>query len=68
VLTDVVMPEMSGPELLQRLRAIRPEVAAVFMTGFQEEIISEEFSEIQVLSKPMTMDQLKELMEQLKRN
>jgi len=34
VLTDVVMPGMSGPELVTRLRAIRPGLRAVFMSGY----------------------------------
>jgi CheY-like chemotaxis protein len=34
VLTDVVMPDMSGPELVARLRALRPGLRAVFMSGY----------------------------------
>jgi len=36
VLTDVVMPEVRGPELVSRLRARDPGLRAVFMTGFAE--------------------------------
>lgn len=34
VLTDVVMPEMNGIELIRALRTIRPDVVPVVMTGF----------------------------------
>ncbi len=34
VLTDVVMPQMSGPELVDRLRAVRPDVKVLFMSGY----------------------------------
>lgn len=34
VLTDAVMPEMSGAQLAERLAAIQPGVAVVFMSGF----------------------------------
>ncbi len=34
LLTDVVMPEMKGTELRQRLEAIRPGLPTVFMSGY----------------------------------
>ena len=37
VLSDVVMPGLSGPEVVGRLQAQRPELAAVFMSGYAPE-------------------------------
>ncbi len=34
VLTDVVMPHMSGSELVDRLRAEMPELKVIFMSGY----------------------------------
>ncbi len=34
LLTDVVMPGMRGPELYEVLRSARPDLPAVFMTGY----------------------------------
>ncbi len=34
VLTDVLMPGMTGPELIARLRARWPDVPCLFMSGF----------------------------------
>lgn len=34
LLTDIVMPGMDGMELSSRIKAIRPDMKIVFMTGF----------------------------------
>jgi two-component system, cell cycle sensor histidine kinase and response regulator CckA len=36
VLTDSIMPRVSGSELVRRLRAIRPEARVIQMTGYRE--------------------------------
>jgi CheY-like chemotaxis protein len=41
LLTDVTMPEMKGPELAQRLRAERPQTRIVFMSGYNDELLSD---------------------------
>jgi CheY-like chemotaxis protein len=38
-LIDVVMPEMSGPELAGRLTALHPETRVVFMSGYIDKTI-----------------------------
>jgi PAS domain S-box-containing protein len=37
VLTDVVMPEMNGRAMVERLRAERPELAVVYMSGYTDD-------------------------------
>ena len=39
VLTDAVMPRMSGPELVERLRSANPQVKVVFMSGHTPETV-----------------------------
>jgi DNA-binding NtrC family response regulator len=36
LLTDMIMPRMSGAELVKRLKAIRPDMKAAYMTGYAE--------------------------------
>ncbi|MFP4624638.1 MAG: response regulator, partial [Gemmatimonadota bacterium] len=40
VLTDVVMPRMSGRELAERLRARRQDIPIVYMSGYAEHEIA----------------------------
>jgi DNA-binding NtrC family response regulator len=39
VITDVVMPNFSGPELWQLLRRLRPEIKVLFMSGYTDEVM-----------------------------
>jgi PAS domain S-box-containing protein len=40
VITDVVMPEMNGREVVNRIRMTRPQIAVLYMSGYPEEIIA----------------------------
>jgi len=61
LLSDVVMPDMRGPELRERSRAIRPGLEVLFMSGYAQSLIvgpgaSEE--PIRFIQKPFTMAEL----------
>ena len=40
VVTDVVMPQMSGRALVDRLRTLRPELPALFMSGYTDDAVA----------------------------
>jgi PAS domain S-box-containing protein len=57
LLTDVVMPEMMGNEVAARIGAIRPDVPALFMSGYAQPILDSHgvaASSYDILAKPFT--------------
>jgi YesN/AraC family two-component response regulator len=61
LLTDVVMPEMGGPELVSRLAPIRPRMKIVYVSGYTADAIDHQgmlAGGIEFLSKPVGLDTL----------
>jgi FixJ family two-component response regulator len=61
LLTDVVMPRMSGRELAERLASVRPETRALYMSGYTDGTISDRGMLAEgaaLLEKPFTPDSL----------
>jgi signal transduction histidine kinase/DNA-binding LacI/PurR family transcriptional regulator/ActR/RegA family two-component response regulator len=61
VITDVVMPHMSGGEFVERLASVRPELPVLYVSGYTDStIIRHGISEasISLLQKPFTADDL----------
>ncbi len=61
LITDVVMPEMSGRALAERIRKIQPSVRILYMSGFPSETISrrgELAAGVQFIQKPFSMRDL----------
>jgi CheY-like chemotaxis protein len=40
MLTDVIMPQMSGRQLAQRMAASHPDMKVVFMSGYSDNLLS----------------------------
>jgi two-component system cell cycle sensor histidine kinase/response regulator CckA len=59
LLTDVVMPGMSGPELAERLTVGRPELAVLFTSGYSAPAVADPATLAgDLLEKPFTLEQL----------
>ena len=61
VITDVVMPVMSGKELRNRLVEIRPDIKVLFMSGYPANIIAHHGvleDGVQFIEKPFTLELL----------
>jgi CheY-like chemotaxis protein len=68
LLTDVVMPGMSGPMLVDRLLAMQPSLPVLFMSGYddrqvvQRYVLKEGFA---LLPKPFSLDALSDKVHEL---
>ena len=51
LLTDVIMPEMTGKELYERLSAEREDLRVLYMSGYQDQVVVGDT----VLRKPFTI-------------
>ena len=61
ILTDVVMPHMSGPELIEWLRKVRADFKVLYMTGYTDETIVQHGileKGVNLIHKPFTIEKL----------
>jgi PAS domain S-box-containing protein len=59
LLTDVVMPSMSGPELAGHMVDRRPEIGVLFTSGYSAAAVADRSTLIgELLEKPFTIEQL----------
>ena len=58
LLTDVVMPRMSGPELARQLSLERPGMRVLYLSGHPSEMVAEQYGATPCLAKPMLPDTL----------
>ena len=55
VLSDIVMPELSGPEMIDRILEKRPAMRVIFMTGYGADLLPHQVKRFSVLEKPFTI-------------
>ena len=67
VITDAVMPEMTGAEMLRAIRRQHREMPAIFITGYDPDSLNDvqRLENVYVLAKPLDFNMLGGLVEQL---
>ena len=63
VLTDVLMPEMNGPKLVDHIRRIDPGIPILFISAYCE-TLSSAMKDIECLPKPFLPDELVQKVQQ----
>src|SRR5213592_2274486 len=61
LLTDVMMPDLTGPVLAERLRASQPDLPVLFISGFHDADLVQRFATSKgftLLPKPFTIEAL----------
>ncbi len=61
LMTDVIMPEMNGRELANRMRALHPDIKCLFMSGYTANVIAHHGvleESVHFLQKPFSISEL----------
>jgi PAS domain S-box-containing protein len=67
LLTDVVMPRMQGPELVERIKILHPQIRVLYMSGYAQTILGDGGTladGVLLVEKPFTESVLLEKVEQ----
>ncbi len=68
LLSDIIMPDMNGRELFEELRRIQPDLQVVFMSGYPQDVLSEQgllYKEYRLLHKPFRFKELNNAIRQV---
>jgi len=60
VVTDLVMPKMSGPHFVERLRELRPKVRILRVSGYPRQHHPRLSADVPFLQKPFTLEALEQ--------
>lgn len=59
VISDIMMPGMTGPKMVEKIHVKYPDMKIIFMSGYAEDTLSDyNFAHINFLAKPFTLKQL----------
>ena len=60
VITDLVMPKMSGPHFVERLRELRPKLRILRVSGYPRQHHPRLSADVPFLQKPFTLEALEQ--------
>jgi len=61
ILSDVIMPDMNGPEIVEHIEKLYPEIRVLYMSAFDDNIIAEQRNgdeDFHFIQKPFSVDDL----------
>ena len=61
LLTDIIMPQMNGPEVAEALRRDQPQVKVLYVSGYTDDVLNDHAAataELRFLEKPFTPESL----------
>jgi two-component system, cell cycle sensor histidine kinase and response regulator CckA len=62
LVTDILMPDMNGYELAEKIKALRPEMKIVYMSGYRDKVLLEStgrsLADAPLIRKPFTQHNL----------
>lgn len=67
VITDIVMPKLGGAEAITEMRKIRPDIKAIFTTGYDKDTAQTQsmiHEDDTILSKPYDIEEFSQLIQQ----
>lgn len=69
VISDITMPELTGPEFVEKLRDIRPNISVIYITGYGENppeyLMKKKAGKVTILKKPLLRASLSEALRKM---
>jgi PAS domain S-box-containing protein len=58
LLTDLILPGLNGAQLAEQIRSARPDTKILYMSGYQNQLLKDNFPGMALITKPFVADAL----------